>query len=111
MGVLDGKTIIVTGASSGFGEAIAIACAAAGAKVSLVARRAEVLETVAAAIRAEGGDALVCPADVSDDAQIQTGSRERRDRPLVRLMCWSTTPEPTYRNVPSPIPRRRSIAN
>ena len=51
MGALDGKTIIVTGASSGFGEAIAIACCAAGANVSLVARRRELLESVAAAAR------------------------------------------------------------
>lgn len=70
MGALDGKTIIVTGASSGFGEAIALACAEAGAKVSLVARRKAALESVAAAVQAHGGEALVCPADVSDDAQI-----------------------------------------
>ena len=50
---LDGKTIIVTGASSGFGEAIALACAEAGAKVSLVARRKDLLESVAAAARGE----------------------------------------------------------
>ena len=70
MGALDNKTIIVTGASSGFGEAIAIACCRAGANVSLVARRRELLETVAAAANAQGGQALVCPADVSDDEQI-----------------------------------------
>ena len=70
MGALDGKTIIVTGASSGFGEAIAIACAGAGARVSLIARRAELLEAVAEKARATGGQALVCPADVSDDRQI-----------------------------------------
>ncbi|MCY4071626.1 MAG: SDR family NAD(P)-dependent oxidoreductase [Chloroflexi bacterium] len=79
MGVLDGKTIIVTGASSGFGEAIAIACAAEGARVSLVARRAELLENVAAAARANaGGEALVCPADVSDDAQIHAAVEQTR---------------------------------
>ncbi len=78
MGALAGKTIIVTGASSGFGEAIAIACAAAGAQVSLVARRTEMLEAVAAAARARGGDALVCPADVSDDAQIQATVEKTR---------------------------------
>jgi len=70
MGALDGKTIVVTGASSGFGEAIAIACCRAGANVSLVARRRELLESVADAARADGGQTLVCPADVSDDAQI-----------------------------------------
>ena len=71
MGALEGKTIIVTGASSGFGEAIAIACAAEGGNVSLVARRREALESVAEAARNAGGQALVCPADVSDDKQIQ----------------------------------------
>lgn len=70
MGLLKDKTIIVTGASSGFGEAIALACAAEGANVSLVARRVEALERVAADIRAKGGRALVCPADVSDDDQV-----------------------------------------
>lgn len=72
MGALNNKTIIVTGASSGFGEAIAIACCRAGANVSLVARRRELLESVADAARMLKGDgqALVCPADVSDDEQI-----------------------------------------
>ncbi len=71
MAALQGKTIIVTGASSGFGEAIAIACAAEGARLSLVARRQEALEAVAAAAREQGGKALVCPADVRADQQIQ----------------------------------------
>ena len=72
MGALDGKTIIVTGASSGFGEAIAVACCGAGANVSLVARRRDLLESVAAKARSRqgGGQALVCPADVSEDEQI-----------------------------------------
>lgn len=74
MGALGNKTIIVTGASSGFGEAIAIACCRAGANVSLVARRRELLETVAETARSlnrsGSGQALVCPADVSDDDQI-----------------------------------------
>jgi len=78
MGALNGKTIIVTGASSGFGEAIALACAEAGANVSLVARRRELLETVAEAARSKGGEALVCPADVSDDAQIQAALEKTR---------------------------------
>jgi len=70
MGILDNKTILVTGASSGFGEAIAIACAKAGAKVSIVARRQELLEAVAQKIRSDGGQALVCPTDVTNDEQI-----------------------------------------
>jgi len=80
MGALDGKTIIVTGASSGFGEAIALACAAAGANVSLVARRRELLESAAEAARAlnGGGQALVCPADVGDDGQIVAALEQTR---------------------------------
>ncbi len=78
MGNLQNKTVIVTGASSGFGEAIAIACAAEGARVSLVARRVELLERVAIAARAKGGEALVCPADVSDDAQIHAAVERTR---------------------------------
>ena len=78
MGDLSGKTVIVTGASSGFGEAIAIACAAAGANVSLVARRKEALEAVAAVARTRGGQALVCAADVSDDAQIYAALEKTR---------------------------------
>ena len=79
MGHLKDKTIIVTGASSGFGEAIALACAAEGARVSLVARRVEALERVAADIRAKGGQALVCPADVSDDEQVYAAVKRTRD--------------------------------
>ena len=78
MGKLQNKTVIVTGASSGFGEAIAIACAAEGAKVSLVARRVGLLERVAIAARAKGGEALVCPADVSDDAQVHAAVEKTR---------------------------------
>lgn len=78
MGALDGKTIIVTGASSGFGEAIALACGQAGANISLVARRKELLETVADSARANGGRALVCPADVSYDEQIYAALERTR---------------------------------
>lgn len=79
MGDLSGKTVVVTGASSGFGEAIVLAFAEAGANVSLVARRKDALEKVAEAARAKGGQALVCPADVSEDAQIQAAVKKTRD--------------------------------
>ena len=78
MGRLKSKNIIVTGASSGFGEAIAIACAAEGANVSLAARRQTALEAVAKVIRQKGGQALVCPTDVSDDAQIHAAVAKTR---------------------------------
>ena len=76
MGDLSDKTIIVTGASSGFGEAIAIACAEAGANLSLVARTKDALEAVAA--EARGGKTLVCPTDVSDDTQIYAALEKTR---------------------------------
>ena len=76
---LDGKTILVTGASSGFGEAIALACAAEGANVSLVARRKNLLDALADEISQAGGSAIVCPADVSDDSQALASVTATRD--------------------------------
>lgn len=63
---VDGKTVLVTGASSGIGEAAARRLAAAGATVLLVARRAELLERLRDDIAASGGTAHVHPADLSD---------------------------------------------
>ncbi len=74
---LQGKTVLVTGASSGFGAAIALACAAEGAKVALVARRREALEAVAA--QGTGGQMLVCPTDVADEAQIHAAIAQTRE--------------------------------
>ena len=55
---------LVTGASSGLGRASAIALAADGWTVALVARRADLLEEVAARIRREGGEAAIFPRDI-----------------------------------------------
>lgn len=68
---LQGKNVIVTGASSGFGEAIALHCAEEGANVALVARREEKLQALAERIRDMGVQAVVCPCDVGDETQIQ----------------------------------------
>lgn len=64
---LDGKVAIVTGASSGLGARFAAVLTAAGARVALVARRADRLEAVAAGI--EG--ALVIPADLAEPADVE----------------------------------------
>jgi NADP-dependent 3-hydroxy acid dehydrogenase YdfG len=62
---LDGKIVAVTGASSGIGEAIAVACAAAGASVALAARRSHRLDAVVERISGEGGKAVALAADVA----------------------------------------------
>jgi NAD(P)-dependent dehydrogenase (short-subunit alcohol dehydrogenase family) len=68
---LRGKTVLITGASFGIGEAVARIVAGAGAKVVLVARTAEKLEEVAAAIRAGGGEAETIAADLTDPASAE----------------------------------------
>ncbi len=61
-----GKRVMITGASSGIGEALALRIGAAGGEALLVARTAERLEEVAERIRSAGGAAGVHPCDLSD---------------------------------------------
>lgn len=63
------NVVIVTGASAGIGKSLALQLASQGAKVAIAARRAERLEQLAAECRAFGGEVLVVPTDVSDEAQ------------------------------------------
>jgi NADP-dependent 3-hydroxy acid dehydrogenase YdfG len=63
---IDGRVALVTGASSGIGEATARNLAAQGAAVALLARRRDRLEKLAAEIEEGGGSALVIPADVTE---------------------------------------------
>jgi NAD(P)-dependent dehydrogenase (short-subunit alcohol dehydrogenase family) len=63
---LAGKRILLTGASSGIGEAAAEQFAREGATVVVVARRQELLDALAQRIIAAGGDALAIACDVSD---------------------------------------------
>ncbi|MER9213377.1 SDR family NAD(P)-dependent oxidoreductase [Mesorhizobium sp. M0663] len=67
---LAGKVALVTGASSGIGEATAVALAAAGAKVAIAARRADRLEALAARIEKAGGTALRIEADVTSNDDV-----------------------------------------
>jgi NADP-dependent 3-hydroxy acid dehydrogenase YdfG len=66
---LTGRVVAVTGASSGIGEATALACARAGATVALAARRADRLESVAARIHEAGGTASTRVTDVSKEEE------------------------------------------
>jgi NADP-dependent 3-hydroxy acid dehydrogenase YdfG len=68
---LTNKVAIVTGASSGIGEATAIALAAEGTKVVAVARRSDRLDALAEKIRAQGGTLHPITANVADEAQIR----------------------------------------
>jgi NADP-dependent 3-hydroxy acid dehydrogenase YdfG len=68
---LSGKVVAVTGASSGIGEATALACARAGAAVALAARRTDRIETLAARIEQDGGRALAIATDVGDEEAAQ----------------------------------------
>lgn len=69
---LSNKTIIITGSSSGIGEEAAIQLAQAGAKVCLIARRAEELQRIQKAIQAQSGQVFIYPADITDPAQLKT---------------------------------------
>lgn len=80
-GRLDGTAALVTGASSGIGEATAVALAAEGAAVAVVARRRDRLEQLAARLEADGARVLVLEADVTDEAQ----ARDAVERTVAEL--------------------------
>ena len=68
-GSLDGRKVLITGASSGIGEATAEAMVAEGAAVALGARRKDRLDELASRINDGGGTAVAIEADISDEEQ------------------------------------------
>jgi NAD(P)-dependent dehydrogenase (short-subunit alcohol dehydrogenase family) len=68
--LLEGKTVIVTGAGGGVGEGIALACATHGANVVVAARRTETGDPVAAEIVRRGGKAVSVRCDVASRADV-----------------------------------------
>ena len=73
---LTGKVALVTGASQGIGRAIAVALAAAGARVALAARNEQKLAEVAGQIQSAGGEALSIKMDVAEPEQIKSGFQQ-----------------------------------
>src|SRR5437763_10354959 len=88
---LTGRVAMVTGASSGIGRAIAAALADAGARIVLVARRANALEAACAEIKRAGGEASIVPCDLA------TARRSWRARNPHRILLEHRTSSSTRR--------------
>ncbi|MFZ3484795.1 SDR family oxidoreductase [Sphingomonas sp. 3-13AW] len=71
MSILAGRVVVITGASSGIGQACAMAFAVKGAKVVLAARRTERLEALVTRLTAAGGEALAVATDVTEEAAVE----------------------------------------
>ena len=72
------KTVLLTGASSGIGEALAVALARKGATVGLLARREELLNELAVKCESAGGAARVFPCDVVDAGAVHDAAKKFR---------------------------------
>jgi len=74
--VLNNAVVVITGASSGIGRALAMSFARRGARLVLAARRVEQLEEVRTAVTPYAADVLVVPTDVTDDAALENLVKE-----------------------------------
>lgn len=82
-----GEVVVITGASAGVGRATAQAFARRGARIGLIARGIERLESARRDVEALGGTALVLPADVADAEAIEQAA-ERVERELGPIDVW-----------------------
>lgn len=87
---LKGKLVLITGASSGIGEATARAVARKGGRVILVARNKARLDELAGAISAQGGEAVSYPADLSDPTVVSDLVK--------RILTETGTPDVLFNN-------------
>ena len=81
---LGGRSVLISGASSGIGAATAVACARVGMRVAIMARRADKLDEVAGRIRGEGGEAHPIVGSVDSDGDC-AGAIEESERALGAL--------------------------
>jgi len=80
MSEIEGKVVVITGASSGLGEATARMLASKGARLMLGARREERLKALAESITADGGEADYRVTDVTERAQLDSLAQAARDQ-------------------------------
>jgi NAD(P)-dependent dehydrogenase (short-subunit alcohol dehydrogenase family) len=95
---LDGKTALITGASSGFGWHFAKVLSEAGAKVALAARRLDRLQKLEEDIRASGGEAAAVALDVTDSGSVKRGfdAAEAALGPITILINNAGVPSGSY---------------
>lgn len=72
------KVVFITGASSGIGRALSVELGRRGARLGLLARRADVLAEIVAEVEGAGGRALLLPADVKDAESVRAAAERLR---------------------------------
>jgi short-subunit dehydrogenase len=82
-----GRTYVIVGASSGFGRGAAVELGRRGANVVVAARRADLLEEVAAEVRRAGGQALAVPTDIAAPDQVEALA-QAAERRFGRIDVW-----------------------
>jgi NAD(P)-dependent dehydrogenase (short-subunit alcohol dehydrogenase family) len=94
---LAGKVALITGSSRGIGRSIAETMASLGARVVVSSRKAEVCETAAAAIRDQGGQAIVIPCNISRRNEVEAlveGTRRQWGR--IDVLVCNAAVNPVY---------------